>query len=226
MIIVPLQKAYSQGTMADKNLKPGFGFRISPNVGWMKPDAASYENDGARMGFSWGFIAEFPMAENYGFSTGFNILFNGGKLSYPHSLPQSSFSDPGVLKRTYNFKYLELPAMFRLQTSDRGGPVFFGQIGLGMGILLDARGTDTFINLVSRTEFDKEKISDEIRLFRTALLVGLGVEYPLGPSLKAIGGLSFNNGFSNVLKGSNTVNSNINHKAVSNLIELNVGIMF
>lgn len=226
IFVFTAKQAIGQGTLPDNNLKPRFGFRIAPNVGWMKPDAASYENEGASMGFSWGFIAEFPMADNYGFTTGFNILFNGGKLSYPHTVPWSSSSEPGRLDRKYGFKYLELPAMFRLQTSDRGGPVLYGQIGLGTGILLDARGTDTFISSNSRTDFDKEKISDEIRLFRMALLVGLGVEYPLGPSLKAIGGLAFNNGFSNTLKGSNTVNSNLQHKAFSNLIELNIGIKF
>jgi len=226
IIIFPFKPACSQGDFANRNLKPRFGFRIAPNLGWMKPDAVSYENEGVRMGFSWGFIAEFPLADNYCFSTGFNILFNGGKLSYPHILPQGLTSEPGVLTRSYNFKYLELPATLRLQTSDRGGLIFFGQIGLGLGILLDARGTDTFLYQTSRTEFDKEQISDEIKPFRTALLLGLGLEYPLEPSLKVIGGLSFNNGFSNVLKGSNTVNSAINHNAFSNLIELNLGIMF
>lgn len=207
-------------------LNPVFGFRMAPNVGWIRGDASSYENDGATLGFSWGFIAEFPAAENYSFSTGFNILFNGGKLKYPHQIDISSNSESGILARKYNLKYLELPMMLKMRTSDRGGPVFYGQIGLGLGVLLDARGTDVFTYQDSTVEFDKEKISEEIRLFRTALLFGLGVEYPLGPSLKAIGGLSLNNGFSDILKGSNLADSSVSHKAFANFIELNIGILF
>lgn len=207
-------------------LKPVFGFRMAPNVGWIRGDASSYENDGAIVGFSWGFIAEFPAAENYSFSSGFNIIFNGGKLKYPHQIEISSNVESGVLARKYNLKYLELPMMLKLHTSDRGGAVFFGQIGLGLGVLLDARGTDVFTYQSGSIDYDKEKISEEIRLFRTALLLGLGVEYPLGPSLKAVGGVSFNNGFSDILKGSNLDNSSLSHKAFANFIELNVGILF
>jgi hypothetical protein len=225
--ITSLQQARAQTSNEQTpNLNPVFGFRMAPNVGWIRGDASSYENDGATVGFSWGFIAEFPAAENYSFSTGFNILFNGGKLKYPHQIPMSSFSGPGTLARKYNLKYLELPMMLKLHTSDRGGPIFYGQIGLGLSGLLDARGTDVFTYPGATVEFDKEKISEEIRLFRTALLFGLGVEYPLGPSLKAIGGLSLNNGFSDILKGSNLVDSSVSHKAFANFIELNIGILF
>jgi hypothetical protein len=202
--------------------KPIFGFRMAPNIGWMKPDASSYENDGVRVGFSWGFIAEFPLAVNYSFSTGFNILFNGGRLEYPHIINNQE----GALQRRYGFKHLELPFILKLYTSDRGGPVFYGQIGLGTGILLDARANDLFIKDNSREDFEKEKITDEIKLFRAALLVGMGVEYPLGPSLKGMVGLSFNNGFSDLLKGSNIKDSSISHSAINNFIELNLGLLF
>lgn len=219
--------AMSQVTeVQQRGIKPIFGFRMAPNVGWIRGDAASYENDGATVGFSWGFIAEFPAADNYSFSSGFNIIFNGGKLKYPHQINISSNMESGTLARKYNLKYLELPMMLKLHTSDRGGPVFLGQIGLGFGVLLDARGTDVFTYQGGVSEFDKEKISEEIKLLRTALIVGLGVEYPLGPSLKAIGGINFNNGFSDILKGSNLDNSSVSHNAFANFIELNLGILF
>lgn len=222
--ITNLHQVSAQNTATQtRDLNPVFGFRMAPNVGWIRGDESSYENNGATVGFSWGFIAEFPAAENYSFSTGFNILFNGGKLKYPHQI--QGLGD-GSLARKYNLKFLELPMMLKLRTSDRGGAIFYGQIGLGLGVLLDARGTDAFTYSGGTAEFEKEKISEEIRLFRTALLFGLGVEYPLGPSLKAIGGLSLNNGFSDILKGSNLVDSSVSHKAFANFIELNIGIVF
>jgi hypothetical protein len=36
-----------------------FGFKVAPNIGWMNPDSREYKRDGANVGFSWGFIAEF-----------------------------------------------------------------------------------------------------------------------------------------------------------------------
>jgi len=221
LIVVMSATSHAQ----EQEVKPTFGFRMAPNIGWVKPDASAYDSEGITVGFSWGFIAEFPMAENYSFSTGFNILFNSGKLSYPHQINNNL----GVLDRRYGFKYLELPLMLRLFTSDRGGPMFYGQIGLGTGILLDARGKDLFIDADKtkpRQDFDKEKITDEIKLFRAALIVGLGIEYPLGPSLRGLAGLSFNNGFSDVLKGSNVVDNSISHKAFNSFVELNLGLLF
>lgn len=196
-----------------------FGFRIAPNVGWLKPDVDGYENDGAVFGFSWGFISEFPFAENYAVSTGFNIAFNNGKLKYPHRVDDIE----GTLYRRYNFKYLELPLMMRMRTADRGGPMFYAQIGLGTGILLDAKSEDRFENQPKEAA---RKISSDVNLVKASLLIGIGVEHPVGANSKLLAGFQFNNGFTNVLKGTNTVLTGTDHTAIPNFIEFNLGFIF
>lgn len=202
---------------------PKFGFRVAPNIGWLKPDAKSYENDGVVFGFSWGFISEFPFEENYYLSSGFNIIFNNGKLKYPHKLNDST----GTLYRRYNLKYLELPVVMRLRAPDISGFTFYAQLGFGGSIRLDAKAEDKFIpidgGIVKR--FEKDKISEEINFLRASLILGGGVEYEIGQS-KLMLGLLFNNGFTNVLKGNNTMDASIEHAGKSNFIELNIGFLF
>jgi hypothetical protein len=201
---------------------PMFGFRIAPNVGWLKPDATKYDGDGAVFGFSWGFIVEFPFAENYSLASGFNVVFNNGKLKYPHRIDTT-----GLMHRKYNLKYLELPFMIQMRTTDRGGPVFHANIGFGGGIRLDAHAEGRFTpDDGDAVEFDRDKISEEINLLRASLLIGAGVEYPVGASSKLRVGLQFNNGFTNILKGPNNADPAIDHSAMPNFIELNLGFIF
>jgi hypothetical protein len=214
--ITSKQSVYSQ------DLSPKLGFRIAPNVGWLKPEARLYENDGAVFGFSWGFISEFPLAENYNISTGFNIVFNNVKLKYPHII-----SDSGTIYKKYSLKYLEVPLMIRMKTTDRGGPVFYAQIGLGLGMRLDAKGEGSFVTDAGNSiDIERDNISEEINLLKASMLIGLGLEYPVGASSKIITGLQFNNGFTNVLKGQNLVHPNTEHAAIPNFVEMNLGFLF
>jgi hypothetical protein len=208
--------------LSGQTVTPKFGLKLSPNVGWVKPDTRSYQNDGAAFAMSWGFIAEFPMAENYYASTGFNISSYRSKIQYPHMIG----NQPGMFNRKYNLKYLEIPLTARLRVADRGGPVFFGNIGLGSGILLDARAEDSFKSGGTEISTEMDKISGEIKLFRLSLLVGAGIEYPVGPSSKLLAGLQFNNGFTNFLRGKNSSDPKISHRAFSNMVELNLGFLF
>lgn len=202
--------------------KPKFGFNIAPNVGWMKPDAKDYESDGAVFGFSWGFITEFPMAENYYFTTGFNIDLNNGKLKYPEKVADAT----GTMYRRYNLKYLEIPLIMKFRAPITNGPVFYAQLGLGAGMRIDAKAEGRFVSSGQTTNFDKEKFTEEVNLLKASLLIGAGIEYPVGASSKAIVGFMFNNGFTNVLKGTNLANPSVEHNAASNFIEMKLGFLF
>ncbi len=59
------------------------------------------------------------------------------------------------------------------------------------------------------------------------MVISGGIEYSLGGSTSLIVGATFNNGFSDVLKGKNNyVNKTTAHKATNNFIALNLGILF
>src|SRR5690606_8691362 len=61
-----------------------FGLKVSPNVGWFKPDTKGVSSDGTQWGFSYGLMSEFAIAGsfNYSFLTGLEISTNGGNLTY------------------------------------------------------------------------------------------------------------------------------------------------
>ena len=62
-------------------------------------------------------------------------------------------------------------------------------------------------------------------MLRGSLIVGVGVEYSVGGRTALVGGLTFNNGFTNVLKGTNDA---VGRKpsAINNFLELTLGVMF
>jgi len=206
-----------------------FGFELSPNIGWMKPDPAGYENKGTPVGFSWGFVSEFFLMENYAITTGFNVSYLNSKLTYPHKVfdQKDSISITGTLSRFYKLKYIEIPLMLKMKTKEFGKMKFFGQIGLGTGFIIGAKADDDFkADGYESIKDEKKDIKDQVKTNRESLILGLGLEYSVGGSTAIIVGFNFNNGFTDVLKDQNTVDPEIEHKAINNFFELNIGVLF
>lgn len=199
------------------------GVKVAPGIGWLKTDQSGYSSQGVVPGFAWGLVSEFYFAENYAFSTGFNFNFQNGKLSYPEERAGLG----GVLTRKYRLKYLEIPAMIKMRTNEIIGLRFFGQIGLGLGVRLNSKGKDVFQPTGNTTQAtDYSNIDSQTRLFKAAMIIGTGVEYPFDKSTSLVAGINFNNGFSNALKGESTVNPGVEHKGVPNFLELSIAVMF
>ncbi|MCC6601038.1 MAG: hypothetical protein IT223_10245, partial [Crocinitomicaceae bacterium] len=90
-------------------------------------------------------------------------------------------------------------------------------------------------------------IKDDTRLFRTSLIMALGIEYNLSGSTSLVAGVTFNNGFSNFMNGSGassnekgniidvkgtevntkgTMPASYKLKAMNNYLALTVGVLF
>lgn len=207
-----------------------FGFKAAPNLGWVKPNAETYVGDGLKMGFSWGFVGDIHLMENYWFNTGFNVQFIRGAYHYPHQIPGTGGSSSyitGTLNRALSAKYIQLPLVFRMKTEETNSIRFYGEIGFGLGFLFDAKASDSFYEdglLIYETT--KEDVHNQYRFLRESLILGAGLEYSLGASNKITTGLRFDNNFFDILKDQNTVDSSIEQKAISNFIELQVCFLF
>ena len=201
-----------------------FGFKIAPNASWMKPDTKGYENDEVKMGFSWGFMVEFHLMENYKINSGINIIANGGSLKYPEIRNKID----GELIRKYNLKYIQIPLALKMKTNSFGKKSFYGIFGFGTNFLLSAKANETFssINNNVQTTDDNIDILEEMKLLRMSLVLGIGMEYELRKVSKLIVGINFDNGIFNVLKGQNTRNPKLQHKSINNFLEIYVGILF
>lgn len=203
-----------------------FGLTASPNINWFAPETEDYNSEGLRIGFSYGLLTEFLMAEHYGFASGMKIMHMGGKLSFP----VSELAD-GLLyqekDRIYKLQYLEIPLTLKMKTREIGYNTYFGVFGFGGGINLRARADDKFTNTQTNQTFTRNDIDikSEIPFFRASMILGIGLEHSLGGNTSLVGGLVFNNGFTNTLKGTNMVN-NKKQNARANYIEISLGVLF
>jgi hypothetical protein len=190
-----------------------FGLKIGPNINWLNPDAEGYTADGTEVGFSWGFISDFTMADNYFLSTGFNLQYNNGSLIFPYK--EEGIDTTGQLHRKYVISNFAI----------------FGQIGLTGDIRISAKGKDVFeypdeSGAVITTPERETSITDNINMFKGAFVVGGGAEYFIDKSTSLVISINYNNGLTNVLSGNNTVDPTIKERAQLHYLEFNVGVIF
>lgn len=205
-----------------------FGFKGAANIGWFGTDVKGYNNEGVEFGGSWGFVADIYLMENYAFTTGFDVLFLHGSMSYPYAMEDAiDMAVFGQMESKFKAKYIEIPLVFTMRTNEIGKVKIFGQIGFGFGILLDAKANNTFMpdNGQSTETKDSEK-SGIFRPTRESFIIGAGVEIPLDRSTFIRTGIKYDNAFIDVLKGNNTADLNIENDARNNFIEFNVCLIF
>lgn len=207
-----------------------FGVRVAPNIAWLSPDTKNYENEGIQMGFSWGFMADITLTENYFIKTGFNIDYLNSKLSYPFEMTAGDVMPvliEGTLERKYNLRYIELPVTLKMRTNQFGNMAFFGEIGFGAGFNLKARGKDEFIpNDGTATTKSENDIKDDVSLFKGSMIVGAGLEYFIDESTSIVTSVNFNNGLTNILSGEDMIDPSQKQRANLYYFQLNIGILF
>lgn len=196
-----------------------FGFHLSPNLGWMKSKSDNLDGKGTRMGFDWGFVGEFYIVENYAIATGFNINFINTKYDVGSSIAK--------IKRELNTQYVEIPIILKMKTNEIGGFLrIYGEVGYGISFLLDAEADDKLYLLNEKIGSEKHHVKDQIKNTRSALIIGAGVEVPIGGSTFIYGGLRFNNCFASVLKDQKFEDYRFEQKGISNILALKLGLMF
>lgn len=223
IIIITLVLITFQGITQVKPFR--FGVKVAPSLSWISPDTDRYEYDGMQLGFSWGFLADITLTENYFVKTGFNIDYINAKLRYPNAIEINGNPEEGILSRKYNLRYLEIPLTLKMRTNKFGEFAFYGEIGFGTAFNLKAKAQDSFAynNITLDT---KEDIKDDINFMKSSMIVGAGLEYFIDESTTIITSITFNNGLSNILKGDTTIAPFKKQKGQLYSIQLNVGVMF
>ena len=209
-----------------------FGFKAGANIGWYNTTAENYNNNGVDLGASWGFIADIFIMENYSFTTGFDVLYLNGTMSYPSAYeddnaPVPGWHSKGNLKRSYRTKYIKIPFVFTMKTNEIKKLRYYGQIGFGLSILLTAKANDEFTpdgdgDVIS----ESPNIYDELRFTRESLILGAGVEVPLQGSTYLRLGLVFDNAFINIIKGDNKIDTSVKNNGRNSFLGLEVSILF
>jgi hypothetical protein len=242
---------------------------VDPNISWMKPDNTDITAGGSKLNFGYGISIDRMFAENYAIATGLQILNAGGRFKYHRidkarmTNTTTEYTSVSEVTRVYKLKYLEVPLTLRLRTNEIGYIKYWVQVGMGLGFNIRARGNDEIDHQNINTNTDTQTlpnwepangdvidqtggnalenvdIDDDVRLFRTSLIAGGGIEYNLSGDVSLVTGVIFNNAFSNVLRGEGVslLNGNPSYddnlqpktfkmKAISNALSLQVGILF
>ncbi len=188
-----------------------FGAFIAPTLSWMRPTANKSDdnqfltsNNGSKIGFTYGLMAEYRFAENYSFVTGLQINMTGGKINTERdrgAIP----TDPNAYVTTtafdYNLQYLEVPLALKMRTNLIEGFRFFGQLGItpsvNIGKKVSFEVNTVEDGLPQRYEDSNVKLKGALTIspILFQMNIGVGAEYPLNDQLSAYFGLFFNNGF-------------------------------
>ena len=202
-----------------------FGLNVTPGLYWLKPNTQNNTGNGSSFGFGYGANLEFYFTQNYGLCTGLEVT--SFKAKYTNVINDNTtnlFKDSTTQHTGLSLEYLELPLMLKMKTNAIGLMKYFGQVGLGTGVLLKATDAYTVtggMNQPASQTYSKSnvKVNSQTNLLRLSLVIGLGVEYNIASSTSLQFAANFDNGFLNLNKSSDS-------QVLSKGITLTVGVLF
>lgn len=178
------------------------GITLSPNVSWLRyGDNDSYDGRSG-LGFAYGLLTDFAVADNYYFSTG--LVINSLSTEAAHFNPEI-----GTTKAQHRLQFVEIPLAAKLKSVQRYNRSYYGKFGFTVGARVS--GKERLNDASKRTKIDGADI------FRLGLQIGGGVEWQLDHNLNLMTGLTFNNGFTRAKKAGGPKNS---------YVSLDFGIFF
>jgi hypothetical protein len=129
--------------------------------------------------------------------------------------------------RDYKYRFIELPLALKLSASEIGYLSYYGLFGLGLGFRTSALADERIF--LPDGVFDPDEdadVADETKFFRAGLVLGAGMEYSFGGRTALLLGLTFHNGFSNILNMERKPLWRSTPSAHNLYLELTLGVMF
>ena len=167
------------GAMAQIKL----GLKLAPVVAAnrAKNDAQTVENDGSKMKFSVGLVADKTLSDTYFLSSG--LIYLPKRVAFRDA--------SGTIEEEYKLQYLQIPATLKLFTNEIAPDVKgFLQIGSALEILVFNEEEDPSYTTVEKfTPID------------IPVILGAGIEFRAGINTAIFGGFSYQRGLVNVVNG-------------------------
>jgi hypothetical protein len=188
----PIVKAQDYYATYSTHKPVTLGLTFSPNISWLRygddPDFKSQ----AGLGFAYGLMADFALAENYYLASGLliNQVWSSADVSKLSDI--DPFWGPTKFKYHYRFQYAEIPVALKLRSAMRYHRSYYGKFGFTAGVKLSGKYK---IN-EGQTRYNNE----DMKILRLGLQVGGGAEWQLDHNLRMMTGLSFNNGLTKIMK--------------------------
>ena len=214
-----------------------FGIKLAPNMSWLKSDTKGVENDGSKIGYTFGLATEFPIGAdgNYRFATGLFLNAVGGKYFQAFTFTENNQQLTKDLSSDISLQYVQIPLTMKLMTKEIGYMRYYGQLGFDASFNVRAKANfddvviDPTTQAITFVKQDKEDIKDNIQPIRAGLVVGAGLEYNFSGSTTLQAGITYNNGLTNLLKKVEVVDASgavKKAKLLQNYLELNLAIFF
>jgi hypothetical protein len=218
MLIGAVLTGKSQNRLIQEN-KVRLGFTLTPTLSALKPQESGVTRNDPRAGISFGIMADFKLDESgrYAIASGLQVTTAGSKLKYEAGKGLDEYK---ATPTEYNIKttYIEVPFALKLKTDISEGLDFWGQFGTYAQFPVRGRA-----DIVTLTEsHDKVNILRELNPLNMGLLIGAGVEYPIGDRLSGMVGLNYQNGFIDVTRNGKWDDGKVN----MNSFALKLGIFF
>jgi hypothetical protein len=195
------------------------GFNLSPTISILQPQEGGVTRENARLGAGFGLMADFYIDHQgrYAFATGIQVLTAGSKLKYDAG---KGLDDYKSTPSEYNLKttYVEIPGAIKLKANTTSGVGIWGEFGTYLDF--PVRGRADVVTLT--TSYDKVNVLRDITPINMGLLIGGGVEYPLGDHLAGVVGVEYKNGFIDVTRNAKWDDGKVN----MNSFALKLGLFF
>lgn len=216
-----------------------FGIKLSPNMGWLRPDTKGLDSEGTSLGYTFGLLAEFPVGNNgnYAFATGLFLLNISGAYTADYVFVEnvSSPTQTKALQTDLATRYVDIPLTIKMMTNEIGYIRYFGQLGVSAGFNVRAKAdieapvvsgalTDGTPIVSGFTLLEDEDYQDNTNLLRAGLVIGGGLEYNFSGNTALMAGITYNNGLTNLL--SDVEYGGKKSKVFNDYLELTVGVFF
>lgn len=186
-----------------------FGFQVSPTFSWMTTNQTYINPNGNIPGIKLGAIGEYYFRNEYAFFGGLGFGFNtGGRLRHDFSGTYWDETEKGIgidtlsagVNLKYNLQYVEIPFGLKMKTKEFGYLRYFAEIPrFTLGFESQARGTISDNNQAGKeSTIEDLNIASEINGLILSWGFGGGVEYNVSPSTALVGGIFFQNSFTDV----------------------------
>ena len=182
------------------NRPVSFGITLAPNLSWLRYGDTDVISNTTLVGYAYGLLADFAFAENYYFASGFLI-------NTLQARSEQGTSAGGIRQSEYRIQYAEIPFGLKLKSTQRYFRSYYGQFGFTGGIKLSGKERYEDRNGGIVTDDGSHSLGGDAGLIRLGLQIGGGVEWLLDHNLRMMTGVSYNNGFTRVLKNGDPRNT-------------------
>ncbi|MGC9331356.1 MAG: porin family protein [Bacteroidales bacterium] len=176
------------------------GLFAGPNLSWFGVDSKIQSNDGVKLGYTFGAMADFPIFDNFLVTTAVKYNNFGGSMNYKNGAIVHLYDEaiPTLIliekdkNINYNLNYLEIPVGFKGKTNEIGFMSYYMKAGVTPMFRLKSKAD---ITADSGDLFLKN-----IGWFNFSWFMGAGFEWSLSGNTRFVTEIDYSGGIMNFIK--------------------------